>query len=347
MPVRGSSLHHHAARAMAALCRRRTDVIRSWLTPWLLYSVGPAARAASAVTMGRFEYVGNVSATVSPATGYGRILSALSLFAPLGEAAASIQTFQARQPKARFTLAILFGCEPVLGAAAGGKRSFVIAVLVVVIPMSAADRRLSKVVVFSRSLVFQVAVIPFNEAHRAAARGESTTLFLSQAFHAASEILHQTLLAHNVTGVLPSSMAYLMQRSREIDSPAIIFALAPRAPVGPANQSWPLVTSSARCTTACLPISTRHRPLPGGGFVLAWRVGPVTVGMCLPGCAVRLLDDSLDMRAAPQTTFLVLLISPSVVNVEQDWVTMVASIPATVLVWLAAVMLAFRSGRPR
>jgi hypothetical protein len=202
----------------------RYVVARGWYTPWILYAVGTAGRLASLATTGLFGYVGDASSAVSTASGYGQILGALSLFAPLGVSAAALQVYRQRLPSARTTLVILFLAELVSGAAAGGKESFVVAVLAVVIPMSAARRRLS---VIGSILIFLMAVIPFNQAYRDAARGGAVTLTPSEAIHQAPLILRQTIIGHNVITVIPHSVFYLLQRLQEIDSPAIILQRTP------------------------------------------------------------------------------------------------------------------------
>src|SRR6202043_3118986 len=116
--------------------------VRGLAAPWILYGIGIGARLASTATTGRLGYVGDPAAAVTTASGYHGILSALSLCAPLAVAAASLQVFRERLPGARATLAVLFLVELAFGAAAGGKQSFVIAVLAVVIPFAAARRRL-------------------------------------------------------------------------------------------------------------------------------------------------------------------------------------------------------------
>jgi threonine/homoserine/homoserine lactone efflux protein len=72
---------------------------------------------------------------------------------------------------------------------------------------------------------------------------------------------------------------------------------------------------------------------------------PVIVGMFLLGCGVRLLDDVLDVRANPHAIFLVLLIFPSLVKGEDDWESLLASVPATLFIWLLATALTFRARR--
>jgi hypothetical protein len=357
-----------AARWTGALAGRIGGTVRSRSTPWIVYGAGALARLVAAATSGRFGYVGDAASAVSTATGYGQILSDISLLAPLGVAAAAIQVYRERLPGARVTLAVLFLAELAFGAAAGGKESFVIALLAVLIPMSAARRRLPALAVIGGIVVFLWVVIPFNQAYRGAARSDSATLSASQAVHQAPSILRQTLSGHDMLTVAPDSVVYLLQRVREIDSPAIILqrtpgqipftspaqlALAPLADVVP-RAIWPgkpiLATgyqfsqeyydlpSSVYTSSAVTPVGDLYRH---GGWV------PVIAGMMLLGCAVRLADDVLDVRANPQAIFAVLLLFPVLVTGEQDWVTMLAGLPATALIWLLASMLTFRrAGRP-
>jgi threonine/homoserine/homoserine lactone efflux protein len=64
--------------------------------------------------------------------------------------------------------------------------------------------------------------------------------------------------------------------------------------------------------------------------------------MFVLGCLVRLLDGALDVRVNPHAVFLVLLFFPTLVKSEDDWISTVAGIPVTILLWLVAVTLTFR-----
>jgi hypothetical protein len=354
-----------AARWAAAPGRRFTGQVRSPVAPWVLYAIGLAARLAGTVTSGRLGYVGDVSSAVSSATSYGQILSVLSLCAPLAVAAAAMQVFGEGARSARITLAVLFTVELAFGAAAGGKQNFVIAVLAVIIPMSAARRRLPVAAVIAGAAVFVVVVIPFNSAYRAASRSGTSTLTARQAVSQAPEILRQTLTGHSLVTVVPDSVIYLMQRIREIDSPAIIIQRtpdqvpysspaqlleAPAADVVP-RALWPgkpiLNTGDqfsqqyyglppGLTSSAITPVGDFYRH---GGWVV------VIAGMFVLGCGTRLLDQVLDVRANPHAIFLVLLLFPSLVKGEDDWVSLVAGIPSTLLLWLVAVALTFRARR--
>ncbi|MGH3276853.1 MAG: hypothetical protein ACRDNZ_21305, partial [Streptosporangiaceae bacterium] len=318
-------------------------------------------------TTGRFGYVGDVSSAVSSATGYGQILSALTLCAPLAVAAAAIQVFQERRRRARTTMAVLFLVELAFGAAAGGKQSFVVAALAVVIPFCAARRRLPKVVLLTLIFLFLLVVVPFNQAYRSAVRGDSATLSPRQALAAAPGILRDTLIGHNVLTVVPVSLNLTLERVQEIDAPAIIIqrtpgqilysdfaelfeapllGIVPRAvwhskPIMDTgyqfSQQYYGLPSTLYTSSAITPIGDLYRH---GGWV------PVIGGMFLLGCAIHMLDRALNIRDNPQAIFLVLLLFPALVKGEVDWVTLLAGIPTTLLLWWVTVRITFRA-RPR
>ena len=356
-------LRRMVTRFVAALTGRFSGTVRGRTTPWILYGVGTVGRLASIATTGRFGYVGDASAAVSTANNYGQLLSALTLFAPLAVSVAALQVYRQRLPGARVTLVVLLLAELAAGAAAGGKQSFVVAVLAVVIPMSASGRRLSALAMIGSILIFLVVVIPFNQVYREAARSGSVTLTPSEAIHQAPAILRQTLTSQSLITVLPDSLLYLLQRIQEIDSPAIILQrtpgqvgfispaqlaeapladLVPRAvwpgkPILDAgyqfNQQYYDSSSTVYSSSAITLVGDLYRH---GGWI------PVLAGMLLLGCGVRLLDDVLDVRDNPHAILLVLLLFPALVNGEQDWVTLLAGMPTTALVWLSAVVLTFR-----
>jgi hypothetical protein len=352
-----------AARAVRALDRRLMPEVRSPSAPWILYAIGIAARLGSIATTGRFGYVGDAASTVSTATSYGQALSLLSLCCPLAVCAAALQVFRERSPFARITLAVLFFAELAFGAASGGKEAFVVAVLAVAVPFSASHRRLPKTALIALVLVFLVIVIPFNQAYRGAVRGGSTELTVDAAVGEAPSILRQTVTGHNIVTVLPSSVDYLLQRIREIDSPAIILQRTPEqvgfvdpvqlveAPIAEIvpRAAWPNkpiiavgyqisqeyygFSSTVLTSSAVTPVGDLYRH---GGWI------PVIAGMLLLGCIVRLLDDVIDVRANPHSIFLLLLLFPTLVKNEVDWVSLLVGFPGTVVIWLLAVRLTFR-----
>lgn len=359
----GRSARRFGNRLVAALSFRMAPEVRSPLAPWVLYLIGISASIASAATTGLFGYVGNVQSAVTTASGYQQLLSVLSLCAPLAVAAAALQVYRERVPGARVTLVVLFLAEIAFGAVAGGKQSFIVTILAVAIPFSAARRRVHKGLLAFTVLAFLLIIIPFNQAYRSAARSASGTLTATQALDAAPGILGQTIRTGNVTGVLSSSASFLLTRIREIDSPAIIMQRTP-GEIGflsPAQLvEAPVVTLVPRAVWPGKPIldtgyefSQTYYDLPATVYTSSaitpvgdlYRHGgwiPVIVGMFLLGCGIRLLDDVLDVSGNPHSMFLLLLLFPSLVNQEDDWVGMVAGIPGTLLIWLLAIYLTFR-----
>jgi len=363
----GQATRRLAARGMAAIGSRLSGAVRNRSTPWLLYAIGTAASLVTTATTGHFGYTyTDASSSVTAATGYGQIFSALSSLAPLAIAAAALQAYRERLPGARITLIIIFLMQLAFGAAAGGKQDFVITLLALIIPMSSARCRLPKVIVIGAILAFLVIVVPFNQAYRIASRNGSVTLSPSEAIHKAPMILAQNLTGHSLVTALPNSTTYLLQRIREIDSAAIVMQRTPEqiafmspiqlieAPLGGIvpravwpgkpifatgyqfSQQYYLLPSTLYTSSAITPVGDLYRH---GGWI------PVIAGMFLLGCGVRLLDDVLDIRANPHAIFLILLLFPALVKNEEDWVSLVAGVPATVVIWLVASALTFRASR--
>jgi hypothetical protein len=349
-----------AGRIMAALGRRLGPDIRSPAAPWILYGIGSAARLVTVATTGRFGYLGN---TAVNGASYTEFLSALGLCAPLALAAASLQVFREGMRTARKTLVILFIAEAVIGAASGGKGSFVTAVLAAAIPCCAVRRRVPEKTLGALALLFLVAlflavVIPFNLAYRASAQ---TGLTPREGVASAPVILRDAVVRQNPITLVGGSLSYLAQRVSEIGGPAIILQRAPsQVPfLSPAQLVespvegfvprilWPskpvLVTglTFSREFFELPPTTASADTLVGG---LYWHGGwiPLLAGMFVVGWGVRLLDGALDARANSHAIFLVLLLLPAIAGVEQDWNSLLASIPATAFTWLLALFLTFR-----
>jgi hypothetical protein len=355
-------------KVMAALNLRFAPEVRSPLAPWILYAIGTAARITTVATTGVFGYVGNVQSAVTTASGYQQLLSDLGLCAPLAVTAAALQVYRERVPGARVTLTVLFLAEIAFGAAAGGKESFIITILAVAIPYTAARRRVHRgllpfAALALTGLVFLVIVVPFNQAYRSSARSASGTLSASQALDAAPSILGQTIGTGNAGGVLWSSATFLLSRITEIDSPAIILQRTP-AEIGFVSPvqlvTAPIVTLVPRAVWPGKPLldsgynfSQTYYELPATVYSASsitpvgdlYRHGgwiPVIVGMFLLGCGVRFLDDVMDVYGSPQCAFLFLLLIPSLVLQEDDWVGMLGGVPGILLTWLFATYLTFR-----
>jgi hypothetical protein len=352
-----------AERFMEALAKYSTSTVRGRSTPWVIYAAGVSARILTLVTTGRFGYVGDPASALSAASGYEQVLSELSLLCPLAVCAAALQLYRGRLPGARATLTILFVLELAFGAAAGGKGSFVIALLAVVIPMSATRRRLPKSAAITGFIIFMLVVIPFNHAYRNAVRGGSSLLSTSEALNEAPMILWQAVTAQGPLNTFADSTSYLFERVQEIDGPAIILQRTPsQVPFISSSQliEAPLAGMIPRAIWPDKPIaspgyefSQQYYNIPSSIYTASaitsvgdiYRHGgwlPVIIGMFLVGCGIRILDDVLDIRDNPHAIFLVLLLFPNFVQGELDWTSLVAGLPATLFVWLLAIRLAFR-----
>ena len=347
-----------AGRTVGSLGRRFTGQTRSWVAPWILFAVGMAAALTSSAATGKFGYLGSGSSK-SSLSAIGGLLGALSLCAPLGTAAAALQLFHERSPRARVTLTVLLLAEVAFGGLAGGKQSYVVAVLAVLIPFSATRRRLPKVTVAVVVLIFLVIIIPFNRTYRGISHHGSASL--GQTISEAPGILRDTASASSLASVLPESLGYLAQRIREIDNPAIILqrtpgqirflsplllvedplaGLVPRG-LWPGKPVWNVGEQFSRDFYELPPTTSSADTVIGG---LYWHGGwvPVIVGMLLLGCGVRVVDDALDVRVNPHAIFLVLLLFPILVKGEDDWQAILLSLPSAMIVWVLSVAIVFR-----
>jgi hypothetical protein len=360
----GRIIRGGVARGVDGLRRRYSADIRSPLTPWLLYGIGTLARLVSAVASSRFGYVGNAASAVSTATWYGQILILLGLCGQVGVAVAALQVFRQRLSSARVTLIILFLAEIGFAVASGQKENFANAVLAVAIPYTVARNRLPRAMLVTVGVIFLAVVIPFTAAYRSTARETTgSTLSAGQAVGVAPQILRDTLDGgSSLLAAIPESVSYLLARGQDIDAPAIIMqrtpgqipysdpvelitgplsALIPRAlwPEKPIlatgyefGQEYYGLPPTVYSSTTITPIGDLYRY---GGWM------PVLIGMFVLGCGIRLLDDFLDVRGNPHTVFLTLFLFPSLVMSEQDWITLLAAIPAFILLWWLTVALAF------
>lgn len=354
-----------AARTASALQRRYTAQVRGPRTPWILFGIGTAARVTTALTTGRLGYVGDAASAVSSATGYGQVIAILGLCAPLGLAVAALRVYRERAP-ARLTLVVLLTAELAYAAFSGDKQNYVVAALAIAIPYSAARRRLPAGTLIAAGLLFLLVVIPFTESYRSADRG-AVTLTPAQAIQTAPGILRQTVGGQDGLAGLGRSVSYLLARDQDIDSPAIILqrtpgqipfgspvdlidaplqALIPRAlwPGKPIlatgyafGQQYFGIPATVYSSTTITPIGDLYRH---GGLAA------VLIGMLVFGGLVRMLDDGLDPAGNPHAILLVLLMFPSLVMSEQDWITLMAGMPAEILLWLIVVPIAFRRRAP-
>jgi hypothetical protein len=350
------------ARFLHRLTDRRSDMVRSPRTPWLLYAAGTVARIAAIVVTGRFGYVGDAASVVSSASAWQQALSLAALCAPIAIAVAALRAFRERVPGARVTLVVLVAAETVEAAASGGKQGFAVAVLAVIVPWASAGGRIPVRLTAVAAAFFLVIVIPFTLAYRADVRSNTGSLTPTEALSAAPGITRD-VTASASPGTIPGSVAYLAARVQEIDAPAIVVQRTPgQIPfASPAQLPESLVASLVpRALWPGKPVivtgyqfSREYYGTPSNVYssatVTPWadlyRHGgwiPVLAGMFLLGCLVRVLDDVLDIRTDPRALLLVLLLFPTLVKSEDDWVSMLSGIPGIILLWLVVTAVAFR-----
>ena len=358
-----------ARRTAGALTSRFTDDIRGPGVPWILFTIGIAAQLTLAVVSGHLGYVGAGYVTTSATPGYSQFLALLGQCIPLSVAAAAVRAYQTRLRTAWLTLAVLFTAAVIAGAVAGGKTSFVVAILAVLIPHAVIRRRFPVGLPVISIAVFLLVVIPFNQAYRVSARG-AVTLSTGAAVASAPAIASKVLSSDLSPAVLGESARSLIERVSSIGSPAIIMQRTPgqipyaspgELVVSPVLDLIPRIlwpgkpvldvgyqmsqeyfqlppqeyTSSAITTEGDL---YRH-----GGWVV------LVVGMFLIGWGARVIDDIADLRRSIQGLFLIILVFPDLVQSASDCSTLLAGIPGTVLLWFGVVALSFnrfRRGRP-
>jgi hypothetical protein len=353
-----------AARACRATQRctgRVTDQVRGPLVPWVLAAVGLVCQLGYAVLTGHYGYVGNAAAAVSTASGYSQYLVVAGECLPLALAVAAFRAYQTRTPGARLTLLVLFGTAIAAGAVAGGKESFVVAILAVIIPHSIVHGRLPAGAIAAAVLAFLLVVIPFNQAYRSSARG-TVTLSTSQAVAAAPAIASQVVSADISAAVLGESASYLAQRLRTIDTPAMIMQRTPsQIPYASAVQLLvaPLVDLIPRILWPGKPVLTPGYQVSQEYFMVPadvytssdvtpeadlYRHGgwiPLVIGMFLLGCGIRIIDEVADLRRGVHGTLLIILLFPGIVEAGSDCATLLAGLPGMVLLWLLVVNLSF------
>jgi hypothetical protein len=354
-----------ARRGTARLSLRFTNEIRGPLVPWVLLVTGLAAQLGYALLTNHLGYVGDVAASVSTASGYGQYLVVAGECVPLAVVAAAIRAYQVRTLGARLTLVIAFVTAIAAGAVAGGKESFVVAILAVVIPHCVVRGRPPARAIVAALLFFLLVIIPFNQAYRAAARG-TVTLSTSQAVAAAPAIASQVAATDISAGVLAQSASYLSERLRTIDTPAIIMQRTPgQIPysslasllIAPAVDLIPRILWPGKPILATgYQVSQQYFNLPAQVYTSSnvtpeadlYRHGgwfPLIIGMFLLGSAIRIIDEVADLRRGLHGTFLIILLFPTIVQAGWDFATLIAGIPGMILLWLAAVRLCF-SRRP-
>ena len=354
-----------ARRLTDRLSRRYTDDIRGPAVPWLLLGVGLVSQFGFAVLTGHFGYVGDVEASVTTASGYSQYLAVAGQCVPMALMAAAMRAYRTRTPEAWLAVAVIFAATIAEGAVAGGKASFVVAILAVSIPHTLARRRLPVAAIVAAILAFLLVVIPFNEAYRASARGP-VALSTSQAVATAPAIARQVIASDLSLAILGDSASFLAQRIRTIDSPAIIMQRTPaQIPYASPVQllASPVIGLVPRILWPGKPILTPGYQISQEYFQLPpqiytssdvtpegdlYRHGgwpPLIAGMFLLGALLRIIDETTDLRRSAHGAFLILLLFPDTVQAGSDCATLLAGIPGMTLLWLCLITTSFTPRR--
>jgi hypothetical protein len=350
-----------ARRLMERLASRRSDQVRAPATPWLIYAAGTAARLVTAVLTGHLGYIGDPATAVSSASAWQDALGLASQACPMAIAVSATRAWRQHARGARLTTAVLFAAEVTYGAVSGNKQVFVVAALALAIPRAAARLRTPWLTLTAAAAVFMLLVIPYTASYRQSDRGPQVTFTVAQAVSGAPAIAGQAAAGIS-PATLGQSLAYLAQRVREIDGPAIVAQRTPAqipygspvqlltAPVASLvprflwpgkpldeagyqfNETYYGTPSDVYSAASVTPWADLYAH---GGWV------PLAAGMFFLGCLIRVLDDVLDVRD-PRAALLVLVLFPVLVKAEADWTETLAAIPGLILVWLVVTAMTFR-----
>lgn len=347
------------AIARATRLIRHEGVVRSALTPWLLYGTGTMARVAGAVLTGHLGYAGNASLTSAP--GYEQALGLAALACPLAIATAGLRVFRDRAPGAGLTLAVLLAAETAAGAVMGGKGTYVTAVMAVAVARASAGRGMPRRLILAAAAFFLLIVIPFTATYRDAVRGPAITLSPAAAASAVPA-LAGSAAGNAGAGTIATSADYLTQRLSEISSPAIMMQKTPsQIPYLSPVQTFESVAAGLipRALWPGKPVldagyqfSQEYYGTPPAERTSAaitpeadlWRYGgwaPVIAGMAFLGWLVRVLDDVLDIRASPAAALLIVLLWPVVATPEGSFTGILVAIPGLILTWLVVYAATF------
>jgi hypothetical protein len=349
-------------RFMRSVTDRRPGIVRSPMTPWLLYAVGTAARLVEAILTGNFGYTGSAIATVSSAAWYQQALTLATLACPVAIAVAGLRMYRERAPGAKATLAVLLAAEITTAAVMGIKGQFVTAVIAVAIARASAGRGMPRGLLLAAVAFFLLIVIPFTVAYRAEVRGGPVDLSPRAAAAEAPAVAGSAASSASLS-TIPGSVSYLVQRLQEIEPAAIVLQRTPSqvAYASPAQipetlaadliprALWPgkpildsgyqfsqeyYGTSPGEVTAAAItPQADLYRY---GGWV------PMLAGMLILGWLIRVLDDVLDVRGSPQAALLVLLLWSALATPEGTFTVTLLGLPSAILTWLAITAVTFR-----
>jgi hypothetical protein len=356
-------LRRVASGAVAVLLKGTVPAIRGIGAAWILYGVGSCARLVTAMAEGRFGYIGDPSTLVSSAKPYAQVLNTLAAAAVFGIAVAAYDAFTTGRLSTRLTLALLVSVEVVAGAISGGKQTFIMAALAVLIPYGAVRRRVSVRFLVVSTLLFLWIVMPFNAAFRPVVRGAESTMTPAEAVAAAPGVLADVVYPDDPASVLPTSMWALLHRIRLIDSVAITAQMTPRtiAYRSPAEFAvapvvalipravWPdkpIIANGYRFSQEYygLPstVYTSSAPTPFGDLYRHGGLLVLLIGMLVLGACCRLFDTMFRPEADPRAMFFLIMFLPLVVKSEVDVYSMIVAVPASVVAAAVGAQLACR-----
>lgn len=354
-----------ARRVTDRMGRQLTGEIRSPAIPWVLLAVGLISQFGFARLTSHFGYVGDVEASVTTASGYSQYLAVAGQCVPLALMAAAIRAYRTQTLGAWLAALIIFATTIAAGAIAGGKESFVVAIIAVIIPHAIVRGRLPIAAIVAAVFVFLMVIIPFNQAYRTTARGQ-VTLSTGQAISTAPAIARQVVASDVSLAIVGESASYLAERIRTIDSPAIIMQRTP-SQIPYTNPAQLLISPVVGLIPRILwpgkpilapgyQVSQEYYQMPAKIYTSSdvtpegdlYRHGgwfPLTLGMFLVGCLIRILDEVADLRHGAHGAFLILLLFPDIVQAGSDFSTLLAGIPSMILLWLCVVRMSFARRR--
>ncbi|WP_131802484.1 hypothetical protein [Parafrankia soli] len=334
--------------------------VRGTSTPWILFGISVLGRLIQLMG-GRFGYVGDPSQLLTNPASTGQLVSVMFQCGDYALIVAAIAFVQQRTAVSRTTLITLTAAQVLLGGLAGGKQSFILAVLAPAMVLAAHGRFPWKVTSVALA-IFVVGFAPFIQAYRENSRSADYTLAPSDAFRQAPAVLENTL-AQDETSRFEATIDLMSERTRQIDSFAVVVQTTPTqyayrpltdylyAPVlGLVPRmiwpSKPVISSGAdfarihfgagpgiHTSAAIPPVADLHRH--GGLLVLL-------VGMFVIGVSVRLLDRTLHPRHDLRLAVIYFPFFIQFIKSEADITSMVAGLPVTLLAAFLVCRLAFR-----
>jgi hypothetical protein len=328
--------------------------------PWLLFGLSLAGRAISLLS-GRLGYVGDPSTLLTNPARSGQATSALIQCGNLALVVAAVAVMKQPTVRNRVTLAVLMAAQILLGGLAGGKQSFIVAVLALAIVLGARGRFPWKTMAASAA-VFLLFFAPFVYSYRTQVRGADYTLTTSQAFARVPATVQEVATVPAWERV-KTTVGLLAERDRSAESVALVVGTSPHTyPYRPITQYlWaPIISIVPRAIWPSKPVLSSGADFARLHFGfgsnvhtsaavpptadLYWHGGPVPVaiGMFLIGMFTRLADRTLHPRRDPRLAILFLPLFVLLVKSEADVTYMVASIPVTLITSLIAARLAFR-----